>query len=589
MMDNTAIRTKIEGIHRGDDKQLEAIFSEEKRLLIEAPAGYGKTKTMVSKIAYLIASNQIPYPKKILALTFSVNAAYKIKKDVVQNIPNLISEHSSRVNINDKILVSNYHGFSRRLLRRYGYTLHPTLSQIDTFQSVDDSDVRTLMEAFAGLGYDNAKALSDFNDAVKKIDSNYIKDHYNEYNQIVLKELIALKAIPYNAILSLACKLLQENAVIREFYQTLFNTILVDEFQDTNTLSYWLLDYLIAEKSMVILLGDSLQRIYGFIGAIPGLLSFSETHFELKKVELSKNHRFASNEDMLLLDYNIRRNAEIPSNPKIKKNVRIDFTLLNDQAEEGNHVMAKAMQLAQSDHGSRVAILVKRRGKNIEKIIETFNQSGVDFFYGLFTDEDVNYVGFHKTCLFEFITLLRTRILVNKKLTNELVASVKSKVKTDDILIDSLIELLQIFLTRIHTEFAFLSNEEKVNMIKDTFEHNGLKQYVEFVGSRIIISTVHGAKGLEWEYVIIPDMEAYSFPNWHGLCGVCNCSRNCDLVLKPDIEQKFLEELSVFYVAVTRARRQVFFTASKKQINNSDQLITRNISCFLKLPGIVIN
>jgi DNA helicase-2/ATP-dependent DNA helicase PcrA len=87
---NNSIIEKLKTEHAGDEKQLEIIFSESNRLVIEAPAGYGKTKTMVSKIAYMLATNKIPYPKRLLALTFSVNAAYKIKKDVTQNIPKIL-------------------------------------------------------------------------------------------------------------------------------------------------------------------------------------------------------------------------------------------------------------------------------------------------------------------------------------------------------------------------------------------------------------------------------------------------------------------------------------------------------------------
>lgn len=76
------IKSRIIEKHHGDDKQLEIIFSSSRRLLVEAPAGYGKTHTMVSRIAYLMAVGRLPSPKKLLALTFSINAAYKIKKDV---------------------------------------------------------------------------------------------------------------------------------------------------------------------------------------------------------------------------------------------------------------------------------------------------------------------------------------------------------------------------------------------------------------------------------------------------------------------------------------------------------------------------
>ncbi|MCD8545049.1 MAG: hypothetical protein LRY52_09455, partial [Sulfurospirillum cavolei] len=136
----------------------------------------------------------------------------------------------------------------------------------------------------------------------------------------------------------------------------------------------------------------------------------------------------------------------------------------------------------------------------------------------------------------------------------------------NNIVFKSLIQLLEIFVEKVFIDFAFLSNEEKINLIKDTFGSNGLKQYIEFIDANVIFSTIHGAKGLEWDYVILPDMEAFSFPNYYGLCGACSqqSKQRCNLEITSNIQTKFLEELSVFYVAVTRARKQVYFSASQK-------------------------
>ena len=117
------IKSEIEKRHQGDIKQLAVVFDTNNRLLVEAPAGYGKTNTMVSKIAYMLATNEIPYPKRLLALTFSVNAAYKIKKDVSLKVPELLKDSNLNIKISDKIFVSNYHGFCRRILKKYGYLL----------------------------------------------------------------------------------------------------------------------------------------------------------------------------------------------------------------------------------------------------------------------------------------------------------------------------------------------------------------------------------------------------------------------------------------------------------------------------------
>ena len=76
------IKSLIQAEHEGDQAQINAVISDYHRILLEAPAGCGKTKTMVSKVAYVLASGIVPANKKILALTFSVNAAYKMKKDI---------------------------------------------------------------------------------------------------------------------------------------------------------------------------------------------------------------------------------------------------------------------------------------------------------------------------------------------------------------------------------------------------------------------------------------------------------------------------------------------------------------------------
>lgn len=114
------IKERIMHKHQGDEQQLAVIFSDAQIMMVEAPAGYGKTNTMVSKIAYMLATQQIPNPKRLLALTFSVNAAYKIKKDVLQKVPELLKNTGLNVDISSKIFVSNYHGFCRNILKKYG-------------------------------------------------------------------------------------------------------------------------------------------------------------------------------------------------------------------------------------------------------------------------------------------------------------------------------------------------------------------------------------------------------------------------------------------------------------------------------------
>ena len=143
-----------------DEEQLEAILSPKSHLSVEAPAGYGKTRTMVSKIAYLIAVAQVPYPKKILALTFSINAAFKIRRDVIQQLPAILSiSPSLSQDALEVVYATNYHGLCRRILGRYGHLTDPRLASIDSLRGVgidvydDETYTRSRLERnLASLG-----------------------------------------------------------------------------------------------------------------------------------------------------------------------------------------------------------------------------------------------------------------------------------------------------------------------------------------------------------------------------------------------------------------------------------------------------
>ncbi|MBS2101082.1 UvrD-helicase domain-containing protein [Carboxylicivirga linearis] len=583
------IKARIHEKHQGDEKQLDVIFSPEKRILVEAPAGYGKTHTMVSRIAYLIASNEIPSPKRLLALTFSVNAAYKIKKDVSKNIPVLLDGIGKEIKIKDKTYVSNYHGFCRKILKKYGQKLHPSLLNLDTLQSIDDSDTSNLMQFFKSLSLEDAELLSEFNISVKDIKGKKLSEKIERYNEIVISELLPKGAIPFNAIITLTIKLFKDFPNILSFYQNYYTTLLIDEFQDTNILSYWLLHYLIIDKTNVIFLGDSLQRIYGFIGAIPNLLKHAKDKFKLKVIALDKNYRFESNSNMLQLDKIIRQNALTPfANPDSLKS-EVEFAIYDEQSTEALEVVKKTLVTLQNDQESNLAILVKQRGPNVDLIIETFKHNKIPFFYGLFTDEDANYINFNRKCLYEFIELIKDRKRITKKLGKAHTKKIREIFSDDNTaLIQAMFELLDVFWLRLFIDYSFLTDEDRINLVKDTFEHNGLKQFMEFLDSKIVISTVHAAKGLEWDYVILPDMEQDLFPNWFGLCGKCKNSLDCNILVNKDNENKFLEELSVFYVAVTRARKKVSFSASELQLTKYNPK-KKNISCFMKLPGMELS
>jgi len=200
--------------------------------------------------------------------------------------------------------------------------------------------------------------------------------------------------IPYNAILTITIKLLRDNPNILDFYKKYFVAILVDEFQDTNFLSWTLLHQFIDsnEHLKLIFLGDSLQRIYGFIGAVPNLITRVADLYNMTEIRLNQNYRFKDNQQMLLLDSNIRKNAENPRNPDIQDIANIDFLWLTNQHNESLHIINKVNKILEDNENVKISILAKSRGKNIDFIINEFSQHNIPYFYALFTDDDINYL-----------------------------------------------------------------------------------------------------------------------------------------------------------------------------------------------------
>lgn len=584
MVDLLTLREKIEELHRKDKRQLQVVFSKSNRLLVEAPAGYGKTRTMVSRIAYLLAAGKIPFPKKVLAMTFSVNAAYKIRKDVVQEVPQLLIDDYRHINVRDKIVVTNYHGFARGVLRKHGRYFDASLNQFDELTVFDELQPKEMERLLPELGAADQKRLTEFSMAVRAKDIISVKAGLDEYCQTLCRSVTTAGSISYNGILALVIQLFSKRPDIRDFYQAFYTTLIVDEFQDSNWLSLGLVTNLVGPNTSVVLLGDPLQRIYGFIGAVPNALHKAEKKFGLEKIQLDKNYRFASNPEMLALDANLRANAEIPNSPSIIREAFLDVTVTDQQDDEASEIARRAVELVETYSGSQVAILFKQRGQNLDVILKRLTDAGVDFFYGLFTEDDLSYARFHINCLGTYLDLIAATGRLSRALVEAHLKQVREFYVTNtEATVASCLLLLESFWSRLWIDSKHLSEEEKRDFVVDVFQSNGLKQWIEFLGIPIILSTVHAAKGLEWDFVIVPDMEQDAFPGYRSLCEKCRNRTNCKLLVTASNEENYLEELSVFYVAVTRAKKQVYFTASRTSANGW----AKNLSCFIGLKGLI--
>lgn len=596
------IKEMFSKMHSHDQEHLAAIFSESSRLIVEAPAGSGKTKILISKIAYNIATNQIPLHKKILALTFSVNAAYKVKKDVANNIPELTENFNSNPSLlNNLITVTNFHGFSRRVLKKYGRLLNVALKNIDSLEGVSDSSMDELNRLNLGLSEPDMQWITDFNSAIVSNRINFRRNHeiFLKYLSYVDEFFLPQNKIPFNGYLVYLLELFKIQPQLKSFYNLLYPIIIVDEFQDTNSLAWEIIKNLVTDKSKLWLFGDSLQRIYGFIGAIEDLMSIAQKEFSMEKIELRTNYRFKDNPNLLHFDKNIRECAKHIYNPQPKTEASVLTYAFSNIAEENEWCIHYIQKFLSDNETDKLAILIKQRSPDITMLLQRLDEENITFFYALFNDDDNDYINFHKTALEVFIKLLQEKYPrnISKQFLESYFHVIEDRYRDGSPTEKSLLVLLSAFINNLQTEYLFLDRDEKILYIKDILSNRSLKQSMEYIDAKVILSTVHGAKGLEWDHVIVRGMKNYSFPSF-TLCGKCSrhkyvrseCRLNTGSIAQDQEATKyFLEELSVFYVAATRARKTLCMTTNNERINNSGISYNSQLSCFLRMPGIVVD
>ncbi len=588
------LKELISSQHGGDKKQLEVIFSESPRLIVEAPAGYGKTATMISRIAYLFASGSIPNPKRILGLTFSVNAALKVKREVAEKLPALLGTKNGPIAIGERVTVTNYHGFCKGVLKKYGYLVADVLRKdVNVFRAVGDSDIEKQINLKKALSSDELQKLKAVETSVKEArvpDSQTIE----AYNDIVVKKLLPLDYITHNAVILLVLQLFVKYNEARRFYQSYYPLIVVDEFQDTNCISWSLLEAIISENTQLVFLGDPLQRIYGFIGALPDIMSAVNEKYGMTKVVLSKNYRFRDNPEMLQLDKNIRANAASCFAPVIENNdvAKLPAYWEATQQNEAKKIVEKIQSL-RTDTTVKIAVLFRVRSKNAEIVETELTNQGVSYFYGMFTEEDVEYVEFHNKCQEMFIRRFGRSKSINQKALKGFSDSIKAAyAATMGKTTDSLLRLLDALVDKVSIDYADLLPEDKYTLLLDIFENRQLKQAMEYVNSQVILSTIHGAKGLEWDYVILSDVEqgVMTF-----LCRNCPSLRNgtntsaCRLpqTIPDTMKNSLLDDLCVFYVGLTRARKQAYISASAEGFDaRGQQFANGKICCLALVKGV---
>lgn len=273
--------------------QQEAVYHTEGPLLILAGAGSGKTRVLTHRIAYLIDECQVN-PWNILAITFTNKAAGEMRERVDQ-----IVDFGA-----EDIWVSTFHSTCVRILRRY----IDRLGYDRSFTIYDGDDQKTVIkEVCKKLNIDTKiykertllSAISSAKDEMigpkeylLRSEGDYARQRIAQVYEEYQKRLRSNNALDFDDLLFKTVELFKTDAEVLNYYQDRFKYIMVDEYQDTNTVQFQFVSLLAAKYRNLCVVGDDDQSIYKFRGAnIHNILDFEKTFPDAKVIKLEQNYR----------------------------------------------------------------------------------------------------------------------------------------------------------------------------------------------------------------------------------------------------------------------------------------------------------
>ncbi len=342
-----------------NSEQHAAVTAPDGPVLVLAGAGSGKTRAIVSRVAWLIETRGVA-PGEILALTFTNKAADEMRS----RVNTLLSEKAPH------LAVHTFHALGLRLLRRFGgdvglpsgFTLYAEGDRKSLLRAVcremnlseRDYPIPRISRAVSILKH---QAFSQPPRFVNERERENVLEIARRYQQA----LDSRQAVDFDGLLLRAIELLECSEAARRFADKRFRHVLVDEYQDTNGTQYRLLR-LLAPHGNLFVVGDEDQSIYKFRGAdIRNILDFEEDFPSARVFKLEKNYRSSAailDAANALISENSERKGKRLEALK-KKGTRPELYPAEDEQDEAGFVASAVERERQSDAGIRTAVLVR--------------------------------------------------------------------------------------------------------------------------------------------------------------------------------------------------------------------------------------
>ncbi|MDD3185279.1 MAG: DNA helicase PcrA [Anaerostipes sp.] len=608
-----------------NEQQREAVFCTQGPLLLLAGAGSGKTRVLTHRICYLMEQGVNPY--HILAITFT-NKAAKEMRERVDSLVEFGSEH---------IWVSTFHSTCVRILRRH----IDLLGYDNSFTIYDGDDQKSLIREICKRFNIDTKMLPE-RAIINSISSakdefmtpaeyettyqydfkkKKIADIYKEYQ----KQLKANNALDFDDLIFKTVELFQFHPEVLEKYQERFQYIMVDEYQDTNTLQFHLISMLARKYKNLCVVGDDDQSIYKFRGAnVKNILNFEGQFPDATVIKLEQNYR--STKSILDAANGVIKNNQTRKDKALwTENVDgelIEFHQYGTEYEEAANIVQKIEELSvEGEPYKNMAILYRANAQSrvfeekfMLKNIPYRIVGGTNFYQRKEVKDMICYLkvvnnGMDDLAAKRIINVPRRGIgatSIDKIQTYameqeigfmdacfqaqeiETLKTAKKKVqKFGDVILGyrnylenhSLEELFQYILETTgyikdleqqETEEATARIENinellnKVVSYEEEAEEPNLSELLEEIAlvadidnleesdNKVVLMTMHSAKGLEFPNVFLCGMEDGVFPSY--------------MTITSEDSEELEEERRLCYVGITRAKERLFLSAAKRRM-----------------------